>query len=103
MDKQSLIRTLASNSIMLSMDEQETLWDITQRCARHAGVPMGGATAVAMASVGSVAIPGVGAVPGWLLGFLVGAASGTTMCVIMNYGVRDEIVQLIRDARHGGF
>jgi hypothetical protein len=80
---------------IISYRDQETLWSIAKRCARTSGVPMGAGLAVATASAGAVTIPGIGAVPGAVAGFLAGLASGTMMCTAANVAYRDELRKLV--------
>jgi hypothetical protein len=81
---------------ILSFPEQETLWSIAQRCARTAGIPMAGFGFVALANVGTVMVPGVGALPGAVAGALAGLAGGTISCVMLNTTMRDQLRQLAR-------
>lgn len=97
--REQLITMLTQHGIMLSLSDQENFLDIAGRCFRHAGIRMGGGVGLMTSGAGAVMVPGVGAVPGWLLGFIAGAISGTGMCVMMNYGMREEIVKLVREAR----
>jgi hypothetical protein len=81
---------------ILSFTEQETLWDIAQRCAMTAGVPMAGFGVVALGKVGMIMVPGVGALPGAVVGALAGLAGGTMSCVILNTSVREQLRELAR-------
>jgi hypothetical protein len=81
---------------ILSFREQERLWDIAQRCAGTAGVPMAGAGAVVGAKAGSVTVPLVGAIPGAVAGALAGLAAGTVSCVMLNTGLRQQLRELAR-------
>jgi hypothetical protein len=82
---------------IIRYDEHETLWKIAKRCAGQAGVPMGGGLAVAAAGAGAVVIPGVGAIPGYLAGFLAGLAGGSMACTAANLRYRNELRQLLDD------
>ena len=66
--------------------EAQTLAAIVKECMAGPGLAMGGAGAVGMAGAGSVAIPVIGAVPGWLAGFAAGMAAGTFMCTMARRG-----------------
>ena|ERR1700687_6360922 len=81
---------------IVSAQEQENLWDITQRCANTIGVPMGGKYMVAGAAVG-VTIEGVGAIPGVVVGALFGLSAGTLQCVMLNAAVREQLRELARE------
>jgi len=61
---------------------------------------MGAFVGLASAKVGAVAIPGVGAVPGWVAGMLAGFLSGTVMCTIAHYPIKEELDKLL--ARNSG-
>lgn len=80
---------------VLSYREHETLFQIGMRCAKTTGIPLGGAGAVLGISAGSVAIPGIGSVPGAVAGFLAGMATGTMACTVANYGMRDQLRALL--------
>jgi mannitol-specific phosphotransferase system IIBC component len=83
---------------ILSYREQETLWNIAQRCARTTGLPLAGMGFVAGASVGSVAVPGVGTVPGAVATALAGLFTGTLVCVGLNLSLRDQLRDFARTA-----
>jgi hypothetical protein len=76
---------------IISYREQETLWQIALRCAKTAGVPAAGAGMLLMAEVTTVAIPGVGAVPGAVAGLLAGLVSGTVTCTMANASMRQQL------------
>jgi hypothetical protein len=80
---------------ILSYDEQETLWQIAKRCARTTGVTVAVPTAIAGAAMGSVTVPGVGAVPGVVAGALAGFVGGTAQCVTGNSMFRTQLRLLI--------
>jgi|GEM_PF-2241780 len=80
---------------IISYDEQETLWQIARRCARTTGVTVAVPAALAGAAMGSVTVPGVGAVPGVVAGALAGFFSGTTQCVMTNSMFRAQLRLLI--------
>lgn len=88
--QQKLLKTAG----ILSYDETETLYDIAKRCSRL-GVAMGAGVGYASAGAGAVVVPGVGAVPGYLVGFLAGMATGTAACVAVNLKFRDELKGLV--------
>ncbi|WP_205749010.1 hypothetical protein [Frigidibacter oleivorans] len=71
----------------LEQTEARTLAAIIRHCALKGGIPLGGAGAVGMAGAGTVVIPVVGAVPGWLAGFAAGFVGGTLMCTLAQRGV----------------
>lgn len=73
---------------IVSYREQENLWNIAQRCAKTAGVPMAGAGALTGASMG--------AIPGAVVGALVGLATGTGSCVMLNAATRQRLRELAR-------
>lgn len=98
-DRQQFIDALTSNGIMLTLEEEATVFDIARRCAAHAGLPLGVAVGVASAGAGTVTLPGIGTISGALAGFLAGATSGTAICIMANYGVREELSNLVREAR----
>lgn len=79
---------------IVSYREQESLWDISKRCAKTVGVTTGAGTAILGAGGGAVVIPVVGSVPGYIAGFLAGMTTGTASCVALNYAYRDELRQL---------
>ena len=57
---------------IISYREQETLWNIAQRCAKTTGVPLAGMGLAAGAKAGAVMIPGIGLVPGAIATALAG-------------------------------
>lgn len=88
--------TLIKNELIgYSPSKVKFLWNTAKHCYKTLGIPMGVATGLATAGAGSVAIPGVGAVPGWVAGFLAGAVSGTTMCTIAKAPLKPMIDSII--------
>ncbi len=83
---------------ILSYKEQETLWQIAQRCAKTAGIPTAGAGFVLGMKVGTVTWPVVGAIPGSVAGALAGLFGGTLSCTIMNKAMQDELRKFAQDA-----
>lgn len=79
-----------------STQEHATLLDVAKRCARISGLPMASAVGVVGAKAGSVTVPGVGAVPGWVAGVLAGLITGTGMCLSVQYGLKEELQKLLR-------
>jgi hypothetical protein len=98
-DRSAFVDSLTANGIMLTLDEEATVYEIARRCALHAGVPMGAAVGVASAGAGTMTLPGIGTVSAGLVGFLAGAASGTIGCMMLNYSLRDELSSLVREAK----
>lgn len=92
MDERELQREY-SKLLGLHGTELETMTAIIRHCAVKGGMPLGAVGGVGMASAGSVAVPGVGAVPGWLVGFAAGFASGTLMCTMAQRGVVIEALK----------
>ena len=84
---------------IVSYREQETLWDIAQRCARTVGVPLAGTGFLIGTQIGTVVIPGVGTVAGEIAGTLAGLAGGTIMCVTVNESLRSQLRALANDSR----
>lgn len=88
--------TLVKNELIgYSPSQLRFLWNTAKQCYRTLGIPMGVATGLATAGAGSVAIPGVGAIPGWVAGFLAGAASGTVMCTIAKAPLKPMVDSII--------
>jgi hypothetical protein len=81
---------------ILSFREQERLWQIAQRCAKTAGVPMAGFGAIAGTKMGAVTVPVFGAIPGALAGALAGLAAGTVSCVMLSTTTRQQLRDLAR-------
>lgn len=69
----------------------QTLWEIGLRCAKSTGVPMGAAFGLLSAGAGSVSVPGIGAVPGYVAGALAGFVTGTLTCGALSYSERKAI------------
>lgn len=86
-----LIRERLMEIGIVSYARQDRLIDIARRCAMTVGVPLAGTGAVGMAGAGAVMVPGVGAVPGYIVGLLAGMVTGTSMCVMLNSSMRDEL------------
>jgi len=76
-------------------DEQATLWDAARHCARTMGVPLAGGFAVVGAGAGSVTVPVLGAVPGYVAGMLAGFVLGTGACMAVNQGLIDDLKRLL--------
>ena len=68
-------------------DEQQSLWQIAQRCARTSGLALGGAGAVGTAALG----------PGAAAGFHAGLATGTAMCTAGSILYKEQIRQMLAD------
>jgi hypothetical protein len=80
--------------------EAETLKAVLAHCSK-VGVAMGGFAAVGTATAGAITVPGIGSVPGWLVGFAAGWVSGTAMCTMAHRGIVIEgLKQILSDARH---
>jgi len=93
--EQRFVREMMSLGIV-SIKEQESLWNIATRCAKTTGVPMAGVGGLALAGAGSVTVPLVGAIPGYLAGALAGLISGTVSCTMLNVAVRRELQALAK-------
>jgi hypothetical protein len=83
---------------IISYKEHETLWEIAQRCAKTAGVPMAGAGFVLGIKAGTVTWPGVGTISGSIAGALAGLVGGTLSCTMLNKGMQDELRQFAQDS-----
>jgi hypothetical protein len=70
-----------------SYDEQQSIWQIAQRCARTSGLALGGAGAVGTAALG----------PGAAVGFLAGLATGTAACTAGSILYKEQIKQLLAE------
>lgn len=82
----------------LRSSEAETMGAVLRHCAEF-GVALGGGAAVVTAGAGTIIVPGLGAVPGWLAGFAAGWASGTLACTMANRGIVIEALkQTLSDA-----
>ena len=82
--------------------EAQTMAAIVKECARTYGMVLGTTGAVGMAGAGSVLVPGIGAVPGWLAGFAGGFVGGTLMCTVARRGaVIEALKRSMSDARGG--
>jgi hypothetical protein len=79
---------------IVSYSAQETLLDIAERCAYTTGIPLGGSFGALGAAAGMVTVPGVGEVPGWAVGFLVGLLAGTLTCTSLNYSAQEQLKDL---------
>ena len=79
---------------VLSYREQETLWQIAQRCATTTGVTAAAPLAMLGAQMGSVAIPGLGTVAGPVVGALAGLFYGTVSCTMLNMSAQNELKKL---------
>jgi uncharacterized membrane protein len=91
------IRELMTIGIV-SYREQETLWKISERCAKETGSPMAVAGFIWGLDVGTVTLPVIGTISGAAAGALAGLFSGTVSCVMLNYSVRNELRSLARDS-----
>ena len=78
-------------------DQHQTLWSVAKHCARTMGVPGAGGLAVLGAGAGSVTVPVLGAVPGYVAGMLAGFAMGTGSCMAVNLRYERELKQLLSD------
>ena len=94
---QAFVQELMSIGI-LAYREQETLWDIAQRCSAKLGIPMAGVGAGVGAAVGGTVSIGTLTIPAALAGALIGLAAGTTKCVAINLYMRDELRKLATQA-----
>jgi len=79
---------------IVSFSDQETLLDIARRCAYTTGIPLGGTFGTVGAAAGMLAVPGVGEVPGWAVGFLAGLLTGTLTCTSLNDSARRQLKDL---------
>jgi hypothetical protein len=98
MEKEIIPRNFSKELLkigIMSYDEHETLWKIAKRCARTTGITVAIPTAMAGAAMGSISIPGVGAVPGVVAGALAGFVGGTTQCVTTNSLFKTQLRLLI--------
>lgn len=82
-------------------DEIAYLFEVAKSCARLSGLPLGAAMGAATAGVGSVIVPGIGSVPGWLVGVMAGFFSGTIMCTVFKGSIKTELDKLVRSAPTG--
>jgi hypothetical protein len=82
---------------IISYSDQDSLYSIAKKCAATIGITVGGAGAVFGAGMGTVTVPGVGAVPGGVAGFLAGLIAGTTTCTAANLKYRRELRSLLDD------
>ena len=82
--------------------EQSSLWRIAVECASTYGIASG--TAIGLKTAGASGAVTVGAltIPGFVAGFLAGAAGATTGCMIAEGPVRREIKRLAERARLSG-
>ena len=82
----------------LRSTEAATLKAVLKHCSK-VGTALGAGAGVATAGAGSIIVPGVGAVPGWLVGFAAGFVSGTAMCTMAHRGfVIEALKQTLSDA-----
>ena len=76
---------------VISLHDQDTLWNIAKKCARTTGVPMGGAGVILVTvATGPVGISAV------LVGFLSGLVGGVAMCTMTSIGLKEELKALLR-------
>lgn len=87
---QAFVRELLKIGIV-SYDQQESLFQIAKRCARTTGIPMAGAGGLIGMSAGTIIVPGVGSIPGYLAGALAGLVSGTVSCSMLNAASRKQL------------
>lgn len=88
MESEADKETLKALGEMLNLHDSEakTMAAVLRHCSKF-GMTTGGGIAVATAGVGAVMVPGVGSVPGWLVGFASGFAGGTLVCTIAHRGI----------------
>lgn len=79
---------------ILSYNEQETLFQIAKRCARTTGIPTAAAGGLLAMNAGTVIIPGIGAVPGYVAGALAGLFAGTLSCTMLNASAKEQLKAL---------
>ena len=76
---------------VISLHDQDTLWNIAKKCARITGIPMGGGGVILVTmATGPVGISVV------LAGFLSGLVAGTAMCTMTSIGLKEELNDLLR-------
>ena len=66
------------------VSDSKYLLETAKACAKTYGVAAGGGVALATATAGAVAVPGVGEVPGYVIGFLAGMVGGTLMLSLIH-------------------
>ena len=79
---------------ILAYREQDALWRIARHCASTAGSPTAGTGLGTGAR--TVSVPGVGTIPGAVVGVLVGVAGGTVSCVRLNAALREQLKRLAK-------
>jgi hypothetical protein len=100
MDDDAMTRDFRRQMLAMGIvryDEHETLWSAARHCARKMGVPMAGGLAVVGAGAGSVTLPVLGAVPGYVAGMLAGFAIGTGSCMAVNLRYKNDLKRLLED------
>ena len=88
---------LLQNGFSYEVSDVKYLLQAAKSCARTLGLASGASAGVALAGVGSVTIPGVGAVPGYVAGFLAGLVGGTAVCTIQRASIKRELDQMLQD------
>lgn len=85
----------------VSDEDLVLLWRVAKDCSRTMGMQFAAGGAAAGAAAGSMTIPGIGAVPGWLVGAAAGWVGGTAVCTVQIAPVHvavDRLLDLLRSA-----
>lgn len=90
---------LMRNGLNYDYDDVKYLFSVAKQCAKTFGVASGLTAGTMMAGAGSVTIPGVGAVPGYVAGFLAGMVGGTAICTLQRASMKPGLDQLLRDTQ----
>lgn len=96
-DLHAFRRRLLDLGLSYRDDDLSYLWEVAKRCAKTSGASLGAAAGLMSAGAGAVAVPGVGAVPAWILGFLAGAATGTVTCTVVHGSLKRELDKIVRE------
>lgn len=96
-------RTVMSRNGVTNAQEQESLWSIGVACASKYGVVTGTAWGIVAAAGSGTVTLGTFTVPGYVAGFIAGAASGTIGCMMAEGPVRREMARIAAQARMAGF
>ncbi len=89
------------NGVKISDADMYRLYEVAKNCSRTLGMKFAAGGAAAGTMAGSMTIPGVGAVPGYLVGAAAGWIGGTAVCTLQNAPVSiaaGRILDLIKSS-----
>ena len=80
-----------------SENDLQYLLNISRKCARQIGVPLGLRTGLATAVVGGTVTIGTMTMPTYVAGFLAGFAGGTISCVMGRGAIKPALDQILKE------